>query len=48
MRRRKDSSNSSKAPVTVSRRMIVKIRVNLHRAEAALAMALPVRLPERR
>ena len=48
MRRKKDRSNSSKVLQMVSHRMIVKTRVNLHRAEAALAMALTVRLPERR
>ena len=49
MRRKKGrSSNSSMDPVTVSHRMIVKTLVNLHRAEAALAVALPARLPVRR
>ena len=48
MRRRKDRSNSSRVPVTVSHRMIVRNPVNLLRAEAALTVALPVRLPVRR
>ena len=48
MRRRRDKSNSSRAPVMVSHRMIVKNPVNLHRAEAALAVALPARRMVRR
>ena len=42
------SSNSSRDPVTVSHRMKVKTLVRIHRVEAALAVALPARLPARR
>ena len=41
-------SNSSRDPVTVSHRMKVRNPVNLHRAEAALAVVLLVMLPARR
>ena len=47
MRRRKGRS-SSRDPVTVSHRKTVRNPVNLHRVEAALAVALPVRLMARR
>ena len=42
MKRKRSRSNSSRDPVTV------RTLVNLHRAEAALAVALPARLLVRR
>ena len=48
MRRRKDRNNSSRAPVTVSYRKIVRNPVIIHRVEVALEVALPARPMARR
>ena len=48
MKRKRSRSNNSRDPVTVSHRMKVRNPVSLHRAEAAPAVALLVRLPVRR
>ena len=48
MRRRKDRSNSSRVPVTVNHRKTVRNPVRIHRAEAAPAVVLQVKLPARR